>query len=83
VADGVDAAVQPVQAAGVETLLDLVARRADRQQLAPGDDSVLAGRDRRDGPIESPRLKLCRSGREKFNHGPSVAAAGARKSRRP
>jgi hypothetical protein len=40
-ADGVDARVDPMQPAGVESSVDRVAPESERKQLPPGDDAVL------------------------------------------
>jgi hypothetical protein len=48
VADGVDAAVEAVEAAGGQAAFDGTPREAEPVQLGKGDHAVLASRQRRD-----------------------------------
>jgi hypothetical protein len=51
VPDRVDAAVEAVQASGQRPALNGLVAEAHRDQLARGDQAVLAGGQRRDAPI--------------------------------
>lgn len=78
----VHTAVERVQTVGGDAVLDLMAGGADRQQLPPRDDAVLARRQDRDRAIQRAKWRLCRQRRMKFNHGPNVAGRGAREMRK-
>jgi hypothetical protein len=58
-ADGEDAAVDAVQPADTEPMLDRAASEAGVDELSTGDDAVLARGERRDDRVCVRRVELC------------------------
>jgi len=56
--DGVDAGVQPVQAAGGESMVDGAALEAQFHELRPRDHPVLTGGERGDRLVDGGRAEM-------------------------
>ena len=85
VADRVDAAVDGVQSTVADAVADRVPPETQSEQLGPGNDAVLALRERRDRFVDTTRSTLCVAmalNVERVSHGAMLTRQVRRRNRR-